>query len=313
MLQNLSSNLLLPLFFLSLVSWHSAKANSDKEKEDKAVPIKVLLPPPPLHFDDNIPASLKNQLLYIGKLVTAVLEACGQPYEIIPTEVDFKSVEHLTADVKQGKLSLTILNTDTHWEERLRPIRYPVYKGLIGWRLFLIRPEMQKQFAQIQSIDELKKMIAGQGYHWPDTTILKENGFKLREAMDFQALTNLLNNGYIDYFPRGIFEIGPEHTTLQKEGGEGGKLVIEQHLALNYPAALNFFTARENEALAKALENGFKVINKNGTWDKLFQEHYAHVIAAANLSNRKIFKLERKHLPDYMKNTEPGVWYMPAN
>jgi len=303
----LFNNLPTRLVYILLLCWQVPLIAADNYRPS-TTPLKVLLPPRDEDVIHKIPDQFKNQFIYIKELTHSVLKASGQPYEISTSNANISTTEHMTLAVKQGKLSVTILNTDTHWAKRLRAIRYPVYKGLIGWRLFLIRPEMQKQFSQIRTIDELKAMIAGQGYHWPDTAILEENGLKLRKAIDYTALINLLSNEYIDYFPRGLFEIAAERPVLARAGTG---LVVEQHLALHYPAAVQFYTAKENEALALAFEKGFSVINQNGQWNKLFEEHFADVIATANLANRRVFRLERSHTPDCLKIDELGVWYDP--
>ncbi|MCP3922029.1 MAG: hypothetical protein GY714_05515 [Desulfobacterales bacterium] len=55
------------------------------------------------------------------------------------------------------------------------PIRIPLNKGLVSYRLFLIHKDNADQFKQISTIDRLKKLIPGQGLGWNDVDILKCN------------------------------------------------------------------------------------------------------------------------------------------
>ena len=62
------------------------------------------------------------------------------------------------------------------------PIRIPLFKGLFGYRVLLIRKQEQARFDQINTQQDLAKFLGGQGTHWPDTLILQANGLRVTTA-----------------------------------------------------------------------------------------------------------------------------------
>ena len=61
-------------------------------------------------------------------------------------------------EVKAGKLDLTWTTTDKVTEEELEPIRIPLFKGLLGCRIFIINKKNQHKFDQIKTFEDLKKL-----------------------------------------------------------------------------------------------------------------------------------------------------------
>ena len=43
-------------------------------------------------------------------------------------------------------------------EERLQPIRIPIYKGLIGWRVNLLRQTDSQLLSHVRTLDDLKAL-----------------------------------------------------------------------------------------------------------------------------------------------------------
>ena len=79
-----------------------------------------------------------------------------------------------------SKVDLMWTMTSIERENKLRAIRIPLVKGLMGCRIFLIRKGEQVIFEDINSVEQLKSIPVGQGRNWPDTKILKHNGFNLQ-------------------------------------------------------------------------------------------------------------------------------------
>ncbi|WP_158966809.1 hypothetical protein [Paraglaciecola sp. L3A3] len=50
--------------------------------------------------------------------------------------------------------------------------------------------------------------------------------------------------------------------------------------------------ANENKNLAKIIELGLNETIKDGSFDKLFNQYFAEDVARANLTKRRIFKIE---------------------
>ena len=85
------------------------------------------------------------------------------------------------------------------------PIRIPLFKGLLGYRVSLIHKSNYEKFVGIGK-KELQALIACQGQHWPDSDILEDNQFQVARVVRFDSMFKMLNQGRCDYFPRSIFE-----------------------------------------------------------------------------------------------------------
>ena len=112
-------------------------------------------------------------------------------------------------------------------EQLLRPIRIPIDKGLIGLRLVLIEKSQAERFARLDLDAGLQAMRAGQGSDWPDTAILRANGFSVFATPNYAGLYAMLTMHRIDYFPRSILEIWDEAERHRSDG-----IVIESSLLL---------------------------------------------------------------------------------
>ncbi|MCP3924721.1 MAG: amino acid ABC transporter substrate-binding protein [Desulfobacterales bacterium] len=193
-------------------------------------------------------------------------------------------------------------------EERLLPIRIPILKGLLGHRVFIIRKQDKEKFALINTLEDLKKLTAGQGHDWPDTVILKANGLKVMAGSNYDGLFHMLQHGRFDYFPRGVNEPWAE-IRLHKNKG----LIVETTLLLEYPAPLYFFVNKQNLKLADRIERGLRLAIQDNSFDRLFRNHPANkeIFDLANMKNRKIFKLKNPLLPPETPLKERALWYTP--
>ncbi len=165
-------------------------------------------------------------------------------------------------------------------------MRVPLDKGVLGWRIFLIKDRDRERFAAVQTLDQLKELAAGQVAEWEDAAILRANGLPVVDAMQYRDIFRMLAADRFVYLPRGIGEIQGELRNYQHLG-----LSIETGLALHYPLCEYFFVARDNVALAQELETGLQRATKDGSFERLFQQVNGPAIREAGLNKRRIFEL----------------------
>ena len=106
--------------------------------------------------------------------------------------------------------------TRNTWEERAIPIRIPIMKGLLSYRLLLINCRDMDRFAEIDSLDALKALKGGTGLQWTITEVHRRNGFTLVTGNDYEGLFAMLDSGRFDYYSRGINEIFTEYETRKE-------------------------------------------------------------------------------------------------
>lgn len=195
--------------------------------------------------------------------------------------------------------------TSREREAKLRPIRFPIDKGLIGWRVLLVR-EAQLPLFHNMGLDLLRQLIAGQGHDWPDLQILKGNGFKVMPSSDYEALFALLAKDRIQFFPRSVNEVMDEW-----RAHPGMQLAIEPSLLLHYPAAIYFFVHPDNDALAQALELGLERAIANGKFDALFNQMHGPLLAALKIPQRRVIELHNPLLPAATPLARSQLWLQP--
>lgn len=86
-------------------------------------------------------------------------EAYGA-YELQPNTMPM-TPERMIRDVVDGKLDVIQFPISERANAELLPIRIPMRKGLLGWRILLIRNEDQEKFAQVKTLEDLKQFKAG--------------------------------------------------------------------------------------------------------------------------------------------------------
>lgn len=204
---------------------------------------------------------------------------------------------------KQG-IDVVWSMTSIQREQELLPIRIPIYKGLIGWRLLLIHQSNLDFFRSLTELEQLADKTAGQGHDWPDTTILQANGLRVHAASSYEGLFKMLAIDRINYFPRSIIEIWEEYLAHKDKG-----IVICPGVILQYPTAFYYFVNKDNQQLAVDIENGLEKAIADGSFDALLQERYGKFFKKTDLSQRTVFPLHNPLLPAETPLDRPELWY----
>ncbi|NQZ08240.1 MAG: hypothetical protein HRT35_13865, partial [Algicola sp.] len=194
--------------------------------------------------------------------------------------------------------------TDAAREEVLLPIRIPLLKGLMGYRIFIIRQEDQVKFRDINTLAQLRKLIAGQGHDWPDTQILRANKLKVTTSSSYIGLFEMLQSKRFDYFPRSITEAQSEQPLYQPKG-----LITEDSLLLHYIAPFYFFVALANTTLAKRLETGLQIALEDGSFDILLNSYFLDQAGPDWLKDKKVLHLKNPLLPPLTPVDNEQLWY----
>jgi len=258
------------------------------------------------------PMRQPEQGSYIRTLLEMSLNASKADDEVIEFKFSdsLLSQERRIAEVKSSSSnSLIWVVTNKERETLLRPIRFSFFNGLYGYRLLVIRKEDQARFAKVQTREDLAKLIAGQGTHWPDSEVLKANQLPLQLGLEREQLYKMLAAHRFDYFPRSITEIWREEPLIKSLD-----LMVEPRLLLYYPTALYFFVRRDNTELAERLEKGLAILEARGELNKLLFDLNETQAALTDFKQNKrhIIHLSNPDLPTATPVYPPEYWLKEA-
>jgi hypothetical protein len=240
-----------------------------------------------------------KQSYYID-LLSLVLDASRDKYgdyQLIP----------VTLEMSQGRTSIMLKQEegiDVAWrmtskvlEKELQAIYIPMMKGLMGLRIAVIRRDDVSIFSSNLMLTQLKSLSAGQGHDWPDSEILRHNGFDVVRG-NASSMLAMLEKSRFDYFPRALHE-------PWLEIADETKFIVEEHFLLKYPAPMYFFTSKKNQRLAQRIHYGFTNLLESGAFDDFFYHHTVtqKIFIKANLPQRKIFTLENPLLSEKSRKT----------
>ena len=194
-----------------------------------------------------------------------------------------------------GRVNIVSRATNLDLEKRLRPIRVPLDKGLLGARLFLVMPEVQARLDKISTLNELRRFSIGQSSAWSDVRILQDAGFKLVLTDAYLPLFSMLGARRFDLFSRGAIEIESEWRT-NRDSIPG--LMIEEKFLLYYPMPRYFFVPRtvEGERMALRIEDGLQRLRRSGEFERRYQAWKKLVLKDIALGGRTVFRLPNPEL-----------------
>ena len=178
--------------------------------------------------------------------------------------------------------------------DEMIPVIFPVERGITGYRVALIKPNMQREIEKIDDFSDLRKFDIIQGIGWPDNQILRANGLRVLTGPSFPLIREMVLNNRAQLFLRGVSEIIPEtqHNTDEIS------LSIEKKVLIHYPFPRFLFTAKENTDAALRIEAGLLKACLNGSFTKLWEKYFKKDIEALNLNQRKVFNLQNPFIAD---------------
>lgn len=270
--------------------------------------------PPSWRFVQNGPESPGDQRYsYHWMVLKAALDATRSNYgDYSLAWSTYMNESRQIAEMKKdrGLINTLVLDSTAELERDLIPVKIPVDKGLLGYRVFLIRAEDQPRFSAVQTIDDLRKFKMGQGSDWSDVAIYRSAGFQVVGATRYESLFDMLMHNRFDAFGRGVAEVVDELAARQSKYPT---MAIEQTVLLHYPMAVYFWFPKTNEGklYAKRVTEGMGVISKNGTLDRIFKEHYAPLLSQLQVKKRRVLRIANPNLPPDQPFDDKTLWFDP--
>lgn len=250
---------------------------------------------------------------YVGLLRLALQKAAnGRDTPRLVTTVKVEQANSIQALAQQKLIDVFWVGTDHNKEQQLRAIKIPLERGLMGFRKFTIVRSMKTRLDQVHNLTDLKKLRACVGSDWPDRAILEHAGLPVLAVADYEQLFAQLAAGACDYFPRGLHEGKAE---LSLRAAHYPQLVRYQDIMLHYPFAVYFFTSRDNEALAKWIEEGLEQLIRSGELLSYMQQHplTRHIFPLSQFQAKDWITLENPIISDTNTMAMPRYWFLKVD
>ena len=236
--------------------------------------------------------------VYERKVLEATLAATEQAHGDWTLEndcTDFPTIEG-EASVFRSKgfdVFATVAGNPKLANECKIVINTPLMKGLLGYRLLIVREDDLPRFAQVGTAGQLQKLSLGIPFSWADAALFRFNGYNVVEGGTYDELFERLKAGEFDYVSLGANEI---EEAYEARALPLGGLSLETSILIYYPFPLLFYVNPDKPELAERIEEGLDCIIENGSLDRLFEEQYGNLGARQRLKDRTMFRLKNPNL-----------------
>jgi hypothetical protein len=231
--------------------------------------------------------------------------------KVLPTDTRIITTQRSMAqkrsmqELNSGDLTLAWSGAISAREADFLPIRVPLFAGLLGTRVPVIRKDALVQFEQVKTAEDLKALIACQGDQWPDSDILEDNGYKVERVNKFELMYRMLRAGRCDYFPRGITEV---YTEVDHQ--EDDLVMAYDRIILVYKFPMYFFVGKSNTELEQVLTEALYSYAASGELIEFMKNHETtrNVFPLSKYKDSLIFKLDNPSLPPLTPVNDDKLW-----
>lgn len=280
--------------------------------EQRALPADVM----PVVLMRNVPSNDQYSLRYL--MLELILSRSGEKYSLGygETFVDpIVALQHISASKSQSAsnpsgLTIGLFSSNV---PGVLLVPTPVDGGLLGLRVSCVNVKYLDRFKSVKSLRDLRPYLAIQGRGWNDARVLTDSGLPTYESTG-SAYLNLLDQGRVDYSPRGLANVEEE---CGPRAGQAGypNIAIDPHLLIAYPNAFVFGIHPDNTRLKAALERGLARAMADGSQQRLLQQRFFTPWLKRNLRlrERRLLVLSTPATEALLKESPPSAWLVPWN
>ena len=229
----------------------------------------------------------------------------GESSRLVPFAEDITQNRGIQL-LQSGAIDVIALGTNAEREAQMRPIKIDILRGIVGFRIFVIRAADQARIARMDDKTLRQQLVFGLNSQWADLPIMRANGFTVETSTSYEPLFGMLSAGRFDAFPRGLNEAAREVEERKKTYPQ---LAVEQTKALYFPFPIYFWVSRENTALAQRIERGLKLALADGSFRQLFETYHVAEIAALARDKRQVIRLASPILPAGAAEPDTRWWW----
>lgn len=207
-------------------------------------------------------------------------------------------------------LTVGLFTASATLSRELVPVRIPVDRGLLGYRVLLVREAELGRFATVSSLADLRPFRFGMLPVWDDVPVMIVAGLAVVPGESFDGLFRMLAADRFDAFSRGVTEVLSDYDRARVSVPG---LAVEPHLLLHYPLPLYFWFSPDEAGRRRAarVEAGLRMMEADGSLRKMFDEEYAALQTRLDLAGRRVIELPNPLLDGQDPPDESGLWFHP--
>jgi hypothetical protein len=255
------------------------------------------------------------------------------PYSSIRADYEAQLVQHLLRNSvdRFGDFDLSITRSEYSYDRALRELstgeqlnvfanpvsqnissskyppillKEPIMKGLLGYRVLIVRGQDDQRLAQVSSIAELNTFSAGQVSYWIDKDIYDANNIKLATAPSLELVFDMLRRERLDYIPLGAGEVG---AILSQYQLDSDNFTTSENLAIYYPFPVYLHISTTTPELKDRLEYALKKSKSDGSFNRLFSRFFSKTEDQLQRSSLRVVVLENPQLGKYASQEFPEL------
>jgi hypothetical protein len=130
-----------------------------------------------IYHRDEGDVDIRNQ--YLWRVLRGALERTRDrygDYVLEPSIAMHEKRRIYVLEHNEAGINVSLFPAQKGLDKTLIPVRIPVDRGMLGYRVLLIREAEQPAFDKVRSIDNLKQFTFGLLSFWEDVPIMKESG-----------------------------------------------------------------------------------------------------------------------------------------
>lgn len=247
-----------------------------------------------------------SQDYFYDLLAAALNKSNTQAYELDKIDGDSLTQGRSLKLLASDQIDVFWMGTSKERELNYQAIKIPLLKGLLGYRVSIIKRSDLPEFRQM-SLDQLQKKLACQGEHWPDTKILKFNRFSVVPVARYEFMFDMVSKGRCDYFPRAIFEGYGELQAAQKRLTN---LAMFDDIIFHYPFPIYFFVKQQDKELKRAIKLGLETMIDSGEFVQFMQKHKVtqHLFPLSQWKGKTFLQLKNPYLDSQVDTDNSRYW-----
>lgn len=258
------------------------------------------------------PESLRNQ--YTLEVLRQALERTRAAYgdfALTPSPAMHEKYRPTALEHADEGINISAFPAKSGLDGKLIPVRIPIDRGLIGYRVLTIRAADQPRFDQVREAADLKSFRFGLLGSWDDVDILMHDGVAVETGSSQDGLFRMLDAKRFDALANAV---PPVTQLFDRYGPVYPAMAIEKGLLLHYPMPVYFWfrNTEDGRLRAERVRSGLESMVKDGTLKTLFHKQFDETLQRLDFGHRRVIDLPDPLLDGQDPLADPALWYKPG-